>query len=637
MIRAGAALLAAAASLAGAQTAPSPAAPAAKPSSGPQILFSRSLDDTPASTVPKTPGQDAASSPSSAAEPEQQQITFLSYDFDLHLQPAQNMLAARARIVLRNDGAQPLHLLPLQISSGLAWQSIRVAGQPASFTGRLVDSDADHTGMLQEADITLPQPLAPKQTLALDVIYQGSITLSAQRLEEIGVPTETAEHSDWDRIDSSFVGLRGFGNVVWYPVSSSPVLLGDGNKLFTEVDAQKLRQDDATVSMRLTEEFFGAPPNLAVLDGVPLPVAPASMPKENSVPGIVTCSLPKTRLGFATPSLFLLSRTEASSGSVRFFARPEDTGNEAAYAGAAKMVSPTLEKWLTAPRPGTLTIVDLPEAGDVPLEQGSVFFLSLDNAQPADLSIPLIHALSRVTFHSRYPWLEEGVSYFMATLWTEQSRGREAALTEMDNERGALALVEPDDQPAKQQTGAGTAAPVVAKGDEGENLLLAKDPIYYRVKAAYVFWMLRDLAGDSALAQAFREYDPSTDNDGKEFERVLERTSGKDLSWFFSDWVYRDRGLPDLSIAGVYPSSSSVPGSYLVAVSVSNSGGAAAEVPVTVRSSGATVTARLRVPADSSVTHRFLLSGEPVEVAVNDGSVPEVQASVHRHTISNQP
>jgi hypothetical protein len=55
---------------------------------------------------------------------------------------------------------------------------------------------------------------------------------------------------------------------------------------------------------------------------------------------------------------------------------------------------------------------------------------------------------------------------------------------------------------------------------------------------------------------------------------------------------------------------------------------------VSVSSITTTVTERLRIPAKSKVSHRFLLEGQPAEVAVNDGTVPEVEASVHRQTLA---
>jgi hypothetical protein len=145
------------------------------------------------------------------------------------------------------------------------------------------------------------------------------------------------------------------------------------------------------------------------------------------------------------------------------------------------------------------------------------------------------------------------------------------------------------------------------------------------------------VAGDNALVRALRAYQPGSDTAGTGFEQVLEQASDKDLKWFFNDWVYHDRGLPDLSIAGVYPNKASVPGSYIVAVDVSNSGTAEAQVPVSVSSGTTTVTEMLRIPAKSKISHRFVLQGQPEEVAVNDGTVPEVEASVHKQTVSMKP
>ena len=83
-----------------------------------------------------------------------------------------------------------------------------------------------------------------------------------------------------------------------------------------------------------------------------------------------------------------------------------------------------------------------------------------------------------------------------------------------------------------------------------------------------------------------------------------------------------------MTIEGVFPSATSA-GNWLVAVNVANSGYAAAEVPVTVRSVSATVTQRLLVPARGKAIQRILIQGQPTEVQVNDGTVPETQASVH--------
>jgi hypothetical protein len=594
----------------------------AEPGPNAQVIFSRSTSDNQDSTQsPAAATADAAKAPSTPiTDAERQAITFLSYDLEVHLEPAQQAMAVRARMTLRNDGDAPLRLLPLEISATLKWTGFHTGDKSAAFVEHPVLSDTDHTGRLDEAIVTLAQPLAPKASIAIEATYAGTVPLSSQRLEQIGTPQDAARHSDWDRISEDFVGLRGFGDVVWYPVASVPVALGDGNKLFDEVADQRMRQMGAMVSIEVTEEFFHSAPNLAVLDGKPFALVPASLPSASSVPGIVTVSLPPTRLGFASPSLFLANRTEHDGAGLKIFTRPEDEANVPDFTNAAAMVAPVIAQWL-GPRPGKpVEIIDLPEPEDASFEDGVVLLTSVRNQEPKQLAGTLLHSLTHAHFTSPYPWLEEGAASFMGTLWVESNQDRAAALEKLESERGALSLIEPDGSP-----------------DEGESLLRAKDAVYYRTKAAYVLWMLRDLAGDDALALAFNNYNPAADANGMEFEDLLEQTTRKDLKWFFNDWVYHDRGLPDLSIAGVFPSTANVPGSYIVAVNVLNSGSAEAEVPVSVRSDATTVTERLRVPALSEATHRFLIQGQPEEVTVNDGTIPEAGTTIHSKSLSFQP
>jgi hypothetical protein len=66
---------------------------------------------------------------------------------------------------------------------------------------------------------------------------------------------------------------------------------------------------------------------------------------------------------------------------------------------------------------------------------------------------------------------------------------------------------------------------------------------------------------------------------------------------------------------------------------VRNDGDAAAEVPVTVRSGSLTATQKLRIAGRSSASTRIVFEGTPAEVLVNDGSVPEVAASIHTKQI----
>jgi hypothetical protein len=159
-----------------AQEASSPPSPPAEaPAEHPgTVILSRSADDPGSSSSgpAKTPTAPAAKTSDTASDAERQAITFLSYDLDIRLQPREHAMAVRARIVLRNDSGNPLHRLPLQISSTLQWTRVRIADAPATFSQQLVNSDIDHTGVLREALIPLAQPLAPQQTIAVDVTYE---------------------------------------------------------------------------------------------------------------------------------------------------------------------------------------------------------------------------------------------------------------------------------------------------------------------------------------------------------------------------------------------------------------------------------------------------------------------------------
>ena len=611
----------------------SPAKPDATTPPAPQgngkVLFSRSDDDSSTVAKPEPATQSAACDTSGlqATLEERDSLTFLNYDLDIHLIPSQESLAVRARMTVRNDGDQPLKRIALQLSSALKWERIKIGdgdvGADAKFAQHPLDSDADHTGTVNEAVITLPRPLAPKEELKLEVFYSGLVALSGERLERIGAPNISAERSDWDRVSADFIGLRGFGNVVWYPVSAPPVMLGDGAKLFAEIGRQKQRQPQALVSMTVSAEYTAdtLAPNLAVLDGQIIPTVQSAVP-ENSYPGVVTATLPPTVLGFTTPSLFLLNRQKVDAGGLHIYAAPEDAASAQSYVAAVHAVTPLVQQWLGTKPKSPLAVVGLPDAEDLASEEGAVYFTGFKaSADPKELETAMVHSLAHAYFRSPRVWLNEGVAQFLGSLWVEQVDGRHTALEALGASRGALALAEP-----------GTPGEA-----NGQDLIHASDIVYYRTKATYVLWMLRDLVGDAQLAAALTAYNPAEDTTPEYFERLLEKSSGKDLKWFFDDWVYHDRGLPDFSIGGVFPShAAGAADQWLVALDISNDGYAEAEVPVTVRSKDATVTERLRIPAKGRVSRRMLIGGQPTQVQVNDGMVPEVRESEHVTTLTGE-
>jgi hypothetical protein len=607
-----------------------PAPPAQQPAQPPtqpsgKVILSRSLDENgqvstqsgPAPAPPKV------TDTPTAEDAERQAVTFTDFDLDVRLRPAEQHLAVRALITVRNDSSKPLAHIPLQISSSLTWERIRLQARDITFPVATLNSDADHTGQLHEAAVPLATPLAPGATLQLDVTYSGAIAPNAQRLLTIGTPDDVALHSDWDQIALDFTGLRGFGNVVWYPVSSVPVILGDGARLFDEIGEHKLRLSGARFHLHLTTEFPpGRAPSVALINGHLAPLS-VTEPKDPGaeVTGVATADNGAETLGFEAPSLFVAIRTPHTGSNTMLWTLADDDGAVASWTDAATTVTPFLQVWLGQRPRSQLTLLDLPDAQDLPYETGSMLATAIRPAAADQLDGVLAHALTHAWMESPRAWLSEGVAHFMGTLWTEKQRGRDQALGALEAARPALALAEPESP--------GQAV--------GQPLAEAISPVYYRTKAAYVLWMLRELAGDATLSAALRAYDPKADVSpgyGRDtgpspFEKLLEQAGDRhDLAWFFADWVNADKGLPDLSIASVFPAPEES-GNFLVTVNVVNNGYASVEVPVTVRSDTNSVTQRVIVQARGKASPHMLILGKPTEVQVNDGTIPETQATVH--------
>jgi hypothetical protein len=600
----------------------SAAAQTTQPATAPheKVLFNS--DKPPAQPATKT-----AKSIDSVTDAERSSLTFTAYDLDVHLVPAKSQLSVRAKLTVRNSGTEPLKQLAFQLSSTLNWDSFAMRSGdrilPLHFAQHLIDTDTDHTGQAKEAVVNLPQPLAPNATIELTTFYSGEIQQSGKRLERIGAPANQAAAADWDKIAPDSTSLRGFGNVLWYPVASVPALLGDGAKLFQLVGKTRLQQADATIHLRLAVEYTGNAPNAAFFCGQrkPLVAINENVDAQSAAnePGLATADFPNRPLGFRSASLFLTSGAATTTDGNLIAAVTDHYDTVPSYAAAAVKVQPLLKEWLG---PAPLTTLNIIDHNGQPFEDDALLVAPMHAVDADALAPSLIHSLTHAWFHSSHVWLDEGVPQFMSLLWIEHSQGREAALQQLQQQVNTLALAEP----ALSQNADLTL--------EGQSLIHASDEIYYRTKAAAVLWMLQSIVGNDVLKQALQNYRQSgRDEDSKEFQRVLEQSSHKDLNWFFNDWVYRDHGLPDLTIASVTPRRLPAQGlkaaSWLIAIEVRNNGDAAAEVPVTVRSGTLTTTERLRIMGRSSASTRIVFESTPEEVIVNDGSVPEMGASTH--------
>lgn len=608
-----------------------------------QAIFSRGTATAP-QNLQANPAQPAALQPEAAStrlvssaaafvsDQERAALIFRSYNFEIHLTPVQHSIAVRAHMSIENSSDHPLSRIALQISSALHWESIRINGSSKQFQVEQVESDIDHTGQLTEAVMPLASPLSAGATIQLDVLYSGTIQQSSERLLRLGAPAKIASSSEWDRIGPDFTALRGFGNVIWFPVSTVPVLLGQGPEMFDSVGQWKLRESAAQVSMHVSVEYLNEKPTVAFLNGTVMEAdhstaetgssTVAADAVQNGIPRIVSFTLPSTQLGFAPLSFFVMDGRLQHFSGIDIYTRPGNASVAEAYQKIAEEDRPPVEQWLGARPKRPVTLVDLPDSDDLPFEARNLLFLPLQANVVSDQIAPVLsHMLGHAYFTSPRPWLNEGIAQLMTLFWIEQRAGRAAAISEMDSHRAALALEETSDP--------GTTP--------GQSLVDAWSDIYYRNKAVDVLWMLRDITGDTVFSSALQAYDPAKDHEASYFQRLLEKSSGKDLEWFFDDWVYRDRGLPDLEIVSAYwrpiLTKNSATHNYLVSVDIQNDSFCSAEVPVTVEAVSSSQTKRLLVPSHSHANLRMLLDSKPYQVIVNDGSVPEVRTSRHEQAI----
>jgi hypothetical protein len=535
-------------------------------------------------------------------------FTFTSYDLDVRVEPDQQRLGVRGKITLRNDSAAPQKIAVLQISSSLSWRSITAGGKQLQFVSQPYTSDIDHTGALSEAIVTLPAAVAPKGNVDLEIAYEGVILLDATRLTRIGAPEPAARSSDWDQISANFTAVRGVGNVAWYPVATEAADLAEGKNLFDIVGRWKVRE--AASKMHLKIGVFrddGERPLELVVNDASCEVMYEAMGGAQGISADCTY-LP---LGRVVPTFAMANFEAVDRATVAVQYLHGHDLSATTYADATEKAIPFITEWLGAPR-RKVTTADLADPNAAFFESGPLFLTPLTGADPKLAGLAAAHQLAHAAFFSPRPWINEGLAHFAQALYMEQVSGRLAALNYMGQHRSALSAAEKEKP---------TAAPR-SEDEVNHSLVNTYDEELYRSKAMCVWWMLRDLVGEPALKKALAAYRADEDKEPSYMQRLIQAQTQRDLEWFFDDWVYRDRGLPDFKVASAF-TRKTLPEGYLLTITVDNLGGAGAEVPLTVKFAGGEITKRIVVRGKSNGVIRVEIPQAPEEIVVNDGSVPE--------------
>ena len=540
-------------------------------------------------------------------------FSFTNYDLTLQIDPDQHRLGVRGKITLRNDSPTPQRIAVLQLSSSLDWRSIKAKGQPLQFISQPYTSDIDHTGSLSEAIVTLPQPVAPQATIELEIAYEGVILLDATRLTRIGAPEDVANNTDWDQIDAKFTALRGAGYVAWYPIATEVANLSEGNSLFEVLARWKQREAGSRIGLK----FIPLTSNHEFLPQILFNGLRCWGPTAWEAIGVVrtegTVDCPDQPLRWDTPTLVIADyQVMERPGIEVHYLRGHDAA-ATNFADVAEKMVPFITDWFGPQRERAKT-ADLPDAKAAPFESGSLLLTPLPNTDSKLPGLAAAHQLTHASFLSFRPWIEEGLGHFAQALYVEQEKGRQAALDYMGVHRSALGQIEQATSPPRSED------------EVNRSLVNTTSEGLYRSKAMYVWWMLRDIVGDAALKKGLAAYRPEQDTAASYMPHLIAAQTQQDLEWFFDDWVYRDHGLPDFKVESAF-SRQMATKTFMVTVTVDNLGTAGAQVPITVRFAHGEVTKRLDVMKKSKGVIRIEVPTEPQEIVVNDGSVPESNAT----------
>jgi len=536
-----------------------------------------------------------------SAAVDREAFTFTNYDLDVRIEPEQHRLAVRGKIILRNDSLTPQKNLSLQISSSLDWRSIKVDGIPVDFASQNYASDIDHTGGLSEAIVALPTPVAPKNTVELEIGYDGVIVQDATRLVRIGIPENIAKHSEWDEIRKSFSGVRGIGYVTWYPVAVESASLSEGTSVEAAIGRWKVRESEAAMNLDFestskSDIYFSGTPSLFSINA------------QADVAKIGAFNLP--RLGIDVPTFVIADyqKLAADDHSLVFFASGQERAAKT-YGDALVSVEPMLP---VSHGSENVRIFSLPDPDAAPFVTTGMLLMPLKSPITNDAMLNIVYAKAFISVKSPRTWIQDGLAHFAQVLFIEQEGNPAAALSYLQSHQGVLIAAE------KQL------------GGDARSLINCPDGLYLQTKAMYIWWMLRDMLGtDPRLA--LLDYKSTEDKDPTYLQRILEKTTKRDLGWFFDDWVYHDRGLPDFRVS--YVNVAPISSGYLVTITVENLGGAGAEVPLTLKMQEGQIDKKVEVQGKSKATLRIQAPSKPMEIVINDGSVPESDTSNNTYEI----
>jgi aminopeptidase N len=225
---------------------------------------------------------------------------------------------------------------------------------------------------------------------------------------------------------------------------------------------------------------------------------------------------------------------------------------------------------------------------------------------------PVVHEIAHQWFGNAVTerdwddvWLSEGFATYFALLFTEHDEGRDAFVDGLARSRAQVLQAEqklPD-------------TPVIHRNLSDMSKVL--NNLVYQ-KGGWVLHMLRGEVGTEQFWSAIREYyrryrDQNVST--PELRAVFEQVSGKDLGWFFSQWLTRP-GVPKLEATWRYLPARKAIEVTVTQVQPAESFRLSVEVGITPRGDGRPKVERLDVNGRTA-TRTFTVDGEPAALTLD--------------------
>ena len=133
-------------------------------------------------------------------------------------------------------------------------------------------------------------------------------------------------------------------------------------------------------------------------------------------------------------------------------------------------------------------------------------------------------------------WLSEGFATYLTNVYIEKTKGKEAFQEQLKTDRSRIISFEKSYK-----------HPVV--DTTYSSLMNLLNPNSYQ-KGGWVLHMLRNEIGDELFHHSIQEYYKAyrlSNADTRDFQRIVEEVTKRDLDWFFEQWLYTS-GHPNLEL-----------------------------------------------------------------------------------------